>query len=265
MIDFMQNRPDFTAESQMMAIEKRRNKAFESLSSMESPLNTTIVIPVYNETSRLKCLSTKLEELLEVSLLSNGNLKWNLLIADDGSTDHTLDIIKALSEEYNSLFHKNNLLTIELPEDLSLRKKTYPQEVQMGGALYTAFNILKTELDKDDFVVYTDFDSSVPLWEIGNTLPFIFEGGDVVIGSRRHTDSVVVRDKLVQSYGSKFISIWKDLFPELGEITNDTNGAFLMFKQPTLNNIVNWANKTETYSAAFKTGALAECIKQGYK
>ena len=60
---------------------------------MSSPVSYSIVVPVYNEEGNIEILSQKLTEVLQ-----RGNVLYEIIFADDGSTDNSFQIIKRLAQ-----------------------------------------------------------------------------------------------------------------------------------------------------------------------
>ena len=255
---------EIASEELRLAVDRRKNTAFENLKSQDSSVSITVVVPVYNEATRMDRLGTKLQQLRDVEKASRGNVICNIVLVDEGSTDNTVEILHNIKKEVGDEHGEDKITITEIPDELKEYKTRHIKEkkVQMGGALSHGFRFIAENIEAD-FVIYTDFDDSVPMWEIGNALPHINGGVDVLIGSRREKDSAIERHGEVLGNGARFISVWKDLFPELGKVTNDTNGAFLVWKRELLGEIADWADQTKTYSPAFKTGALAQAVKSG--
>ena len=57
--------------------------------------NLSIIIPTYNEEENLRNLTNRIH-----NTLSSQNIKYEIIFVDDNSTDHTRDIIAALSSEF---------------------------------------------------------------------------------------------------------------------------------------------------------------------
>jgi len=116
----------------------------------------SIIIPCYNEENNLK------RGVLEVvfSFLKNVDFKWEVIIANDQSTDNSLKIVKDFVQK-----HQNFRV-------LDLIHGGKPSAV--WGGIQAA---------KYPLVLFTDMDQSTPLKEITKLLPFA-SNYDVVIGSR---------------------------------------------------------------------------------
>jgi glycosyltransferase involved in cell wall biosynthesis len=64
--------------------------------ALAGPPEVTVVIPVYNEESRLPRSIERLVPFLAASF----PWSWEVVIADNGSTDHTLEVARRLSERH---------------------------------------------------------------------------------------------------------------------------------------------------------------------
>lgn len=125
------------------------------------------VIPVLNEESGLAETTATLHQFLSSNL---PNRRWRILIADNGSTDSTLDIAKRLAEEYDGVGYLH----------LDQRGR--------GRALSEAW------LASDaDILAYMDVDLSTELGAISQMVDAVDGGGyDLAIGSRLTTGAQVI-------------------------------------------------------------------------
>ena len=69
-------------------------------------MNFSIVIPLYNENENVNQLNEELSSSL--SKLQNKNHEFEIIYVDDGSTDNTLESLKALKNEIKTIILKNN-------------------------------------------------------------------------------------------------------------------------------------------------------------
>lgn len=128
-------------------------------------MKVSIVLPCYNE-----------EKILEQSILrtleycrSNVTIDWEVVIADNMSTDKTADIGKALAADHDNIFY------------------LYVDQVGKGVAIKRAWQ------DRDaDYYLFMDADLATDLSAIQSALAFAAEN-DLVVGSRYHQDSQVKR------------------------------------------------------------------------
>ncbi len=127
-----------------------------------------VVIPVYNEERDLECSVTTLRQFL----LDNVDYAWRIVVADNASTDRTLDIAKELAGRY--------------PQQVTY---VHLDQKGRGRALRRAW----TESDAD-IVSYMDVDLSTDL----SAFPPLIDGlidseYDVAIGSRLKPGAQVER------------------------------------------------------------------------
>ncbi|HEY9585557.1 MAG TPA: glycosyltransferase [Candidatus Paceibacterota bacterium] len=119
-------------------------------------MNVTLVIPVFNEA---EVILPTLSLLCDVFERESG-LRWSIIVADNGSTDGTGDLVAHLANDRISLLHLD--------------------EKGKGGAVRMAF----TKAD-GDIVAFTDADLSVSPEDIVAAIKFVAsDATDVVVGSR---------------------------------------------------------------------------------
>ncbi len=126
-----------------------------SPSSSDQPL-LTVVIPTYNEKSRI---AGSLERITQ--FLDGRPYQSEVLLVDDGSTDGTPDMAAGYSN------------------------KRVPIQVIRGDHRGKAYTVRKGMLAAaGKYVLFSDADLSTPIDEIEGFLPYFEQGYDVVIGSR---------------------------------------------------------------------------------
>ncbi len=116
----------------------------------------SVVIPVYNEEARIRGTLDRV-----VSFLSEWHHTWEVVVADDGSTDASPAIIA----EFASLY--SNLHILSLPH----RGKGWAVKNGMLCA-------------QGEYRLLCDADLSVPIEQVERLLPPQIEGADIAIGSR---------------------------------------------------------------------------------
>ena len=116
----------------------------------------SVVIPAYNEEERIFPTLKRITEYLATKSAS-----YELLVVDDGSSDATVSIVKAVADKYPAV----RLIRL----DRNLGK---------GGAVKRGVMESVGEM-----VFFTDADLSTPIEEIEKFFP-LFPAYDVVIGSR---------------------------------------------------------------------------------
>ena len=120
-------------------------------------IDYSIVIPAYNEKARIGATLAEVVSCVEAD-------GWNaeVIVVDDGSTDETVDIVKAVAARHPM---------VHLLSNGTNRGKGYSVR---NGMLRAAGGI----------VMFTDADLSAPMQEAHRLFTAIHEGADVAIGSR---------------------------------------------------------------------------------
>jgi dolichyl-phosphate beta-glucosyltransferase len=117
----------------------------------------SIIIPCWNEQKNLE--SGVLDEVH--GFLDAQTFPWEVIIVDDGSTDHSMSLIETFARD------KPNFGVHAIPHGGK------PAAVWAG--------IQKAQ---GDIVLFTDMDQSTPISELSELFPWYEQGFDVVIGSR---------------------------------------------------------------------------------
>jgi glycosyltransferase involved in cell wall biosynthesis len=130
-------------------------------------VNVLVTIPVYNEEKRLrKAIAT-----LILHLESHPEYQYQILIANNGSTDQTADMARCLARTHSSVVVRNF--------DLKGR----------GGALQTVWS-----QSTADIFTYMDADLSTGLEAFPRMIALLASGkADIAIGTRLHPDSNIKR------------------------------------------------------------------------
>ena len=125
------------------------------------PPDVSIVIPVYNESDRI---AASLEELAR--FLETAPFDAEVIIADDGSNDDSLNIVSERAEDFLTL------RVLELPH---------------GGKARAVLAGLAAAVG--DVVGFMDADLATPLPTLAEAVERLSHGADVVIGSREGAGS----------------------------------------------------------------------------
>lgn len=138
-------------------------------------IDLSIIIPCYNEGSKL------IDNIKKINnYMSNTKVRgYEILIVNDGSKDNTFEIGKQIEKEYPNV-----------------RSLGYEVNRGKGGAVREG--ILQS---KGDWVIFMDADLSTDLSAIDKVLQEQ-KKYDVIIGSRRHKDSNLVKP---QNFPRRFI------------------------------------------------------------
>src|SRR3954471_5780416 len=116
----------------------------------------SIVIPAFNEASRIGNSLKKIDEFMR-----NSSLTYEVIVVDDGSTDQTPDIVE-----------QSRMKALRLIRSPRNQGKGFT--VRDGVLAATG-----------EFVLFTDADLSAPIDELPRLLDMATkEGADIVIGSR---------------------------------------------------------------------------------
>lgn len=132
-------------------------------------MEVTLVLPAYNEASRIETAVVKAEEALAGAARS-----FEIIIAEDGSSDGTDEIAERLSREHSFVRHLHS-----------------EERLGRGRALRAAFRA-----SKGSILAYMDVDLSTDVRFLGPLIDCIRAGYDLATGSRMLPDSVVERSRL---------------------------------------------------------------------
>ncbi len=123
---------------------------------MESP-TSSIVLPAYNEAERI---AVTLDKVMRYAEQRGG--RTEVIVVNDGSTDHTADIVREQAGRHPSL---------RLVENPGNRGKGYSVR---SGMLHA----------RGDVLLFSDADLSSPIEEADKLFAAIQAGADIAIGSR---------------------------------------------------------------------------------
>ncbi|MEM4279338.1 MAG: lysylphosphatidylglycerol synthase domain-containing protein [Archaeoglobaceae archaeon] len=129
-------------------------------------MKVSIVLPAYNEAKRLRDAVKRVED----QLIALG-YDYEIVIAEDGSTDGTNEIAKEIAERNPKIKHLHS-----------------DERLGRGRALMNAFRICEGEI-----VVYMDVDLSTDLRHLNELISAIADGYDVATGSRLMKESKAKR------------------------------------------------------------------------
>lgn len=157
----------------------------------------SIVIPCYNEENNLER-----GVLAEVNdFLKTQNCQWEVIIANDQSTDNSLKLAKAFADTHE------NFRVLDLPH---------------GGKPSAVWGGIQAA--RYPLVLFTDMDQSTPINEINKLLPFV-DKYDVIIGSRGKERE---GNNFVRLLGSRVFSALRNILLQTSIV--DTQCGFKMFK-----------------------------------
>lgn len=197
----------------------------------------TIVIPAYNESTRL---GRTLDRILEFAYRE----AWpaEIIVVDDGSTDQTAELVQAYAERNP---------TVRLLSNPGNRGKGYSVR---NGILHA----------NGEFILFTDADLSSPIEEAPKLFRALEDGSDIAIGSRwvrpeLQTQRQSVSRQILGRVFNGFLRVF------LGLKFNDTQCGFKALRQPAakavfpLQKIEGWGFDPEILFLAQKMGfSIAE-------
>jgi glycosyltransferase involved in cell wall biosynthesis len=145
-----------------------------------------ITIPVFNEELDLEKSILTLKKFLDKHL---NDYYWVITIADNASTDKTLDIAKKLAHKYSQV------------------KYVHLNQKGRGRAVKTVW-----QHSSADYLAYMDVDLSSDLNHLPNIINALARGYDIAIGSRNKKESRVYGRSLLRTITSKGYMILIKIF-----------------------------------------------------
>lgn len=232
-------------------------------------LKVAVVFAMWGEQNRLYPKSESNpngEDSLRVKLAqldwatSGTPVEWSLYAVDDGCPHHSGKIAAGLAADHPLGDHVSVLFLADaLPTDAGpLAALASADDSRKGGAII--FGCMKAIADGADVVVYTDADNSVHLGQLGLVLrPFLDDGTRVVLGNRKHPDSVLVKMEGRWGIGIKALRHMQRMVGEaiFSRDIRDTQAALKLYKSSVLAQII--AEPT-VYDFSFDTDWILAAI-----
>lgn len=193
----------------------------------------SVVVPAYNEEKRiipnLRNLQKTLDEI---------GTSYEVVVVNDGSTDKTYDVVKK--------FFRNKK---------NFRVFNYKENHGKGAAIKAGF--FKT---KGDLITFIDADGDLPPEQIQTFLGYLdIQKADVVIGSKRHPDSIV-NYPLKRRILSRGYQLMNRILFNLP--VKDTQSGLKLFRREVLEEVFP---KVLIKRFAFDLEILANAHRKGYK
>lgn len=204
-------------------------------------VEVSMVFPAYNEANRLE---TAVEKTIQA--LSEIASSYEIIIAEDGSTDGTDKIALQLSKKYPNVKHMHS-----------------DERLGRGLALKKAFTISRGEI-----LAFMDVDLATDIKHLKTLIESIREGYDIAIGSRMLPQSKVERE-LTRKIASKMYNLIVRVF--LGSKIWDHQCGFKAFKRDVILKILketcatHWFWDTEILVRASRMGCKIKEIPVEWK
>ncbi len=247
------------------------------LQQIDRDVNIAVVFAMWGEHHRLQAksetnpsgedtLRVKLEQLRWAT--EGTPINWTLYAVDDGDPNNSGTMAAEIAATHPlgqqvSVMHLADAIPDESGPLANLKSV---DDSRKGGAII--YGCMQALEDGADAVIYTDADNSVHLGQIGMLLhPFVEDGYRVVLGNRKHVDSVLVKQEGRWGIGIKLLRHMQRMVGEpifsLG--IRDTQAAFKLYERSIIEQIIS---DPTTYDFSFDTDwilaiiALAEPFKE---
>jgi glycosyltransferase involved in cell wall biosynthesis len=214
----------------------------EEGSNQQRSVQVSVVLPAYNEASTLEAAVTKVMEALEEFAES-----YEVIIAEDGSTDGTDKIAESLSEKYSCVKYRHG-----------------EKRLGRGAALKNAFWKANGKV-----LVYMDVDLATGTGQLESLVRAIEdEGFDFAIGSRMLPESKVERSRTRQIASKSYSFLVRTM---LGSKVKDYQCGFKAFRREPLMRLLDevtarhWFWDTELIVRAFREGYTTKEIPVEWK
>jgi dolichyl-phosphate beta-glucosyltransferase len=204
-----------------------------------SELYLSVVIPAYNEQSRIADTLYAVKDYL-----SHQSYRSEVIVVDDGSADLTTEVVRAIDIVASELKEQEVSIIMENVKNV-------------GKGFSVARGMLAA---RGKFIMFCDADLATPMQEIENFFPYLEQGIEVVIGSRRLTESSVERKSLVRRVASAVFNALVSLLVVRG--IKDTQCGFKAFSRDAAHAI---ARAQKTYRFSFDVEQLFLARKFGYR
>lgn len=206
-------------------------------------------------------LRTKLDQL--DWLLSDTAVRWRLVAIDDGCPDASGDVAEQRAADHPLGDHVEVLRLADVvpATEGPLAGLAHPDDSRKGGAMvYGAQHARRTGADA---MVMTDADTSVDLGQLGLLLAPFAGGAQVVVGDRKHTDSVLRKAEARWGPG---IVVLRHLQRAVGRALfarglRDTQAAFKLYGRDALADILA---APSTFGFSFDSDWLYGVLKGGH-
>ena len=233
-----------------LAIKLAKSKRI--VEGLAEPAHVSVVFSMYKEHERILSsdenpvgedfLRRKISQLRWLADASP-NLSWDLLAVDDGCPEDSGQLARDIlvreelgDGESAAVLFLADAIEQGLPVAAGL--ETTNDSQKGGGIEYGMWHA--SQSDRPGHVIaFTDADLSTHLGQTGLLLgPIVQEGYLAAIGSRRETESVVVKQGGRNTRGKLFIYLWKRLLAPLNYVV-DTQCGFKAFRADVVAQVIH--------------------------
>ncbi len=171
----------------------------------------SVVIPAYNEATVIEPTLHRVVEFLE----ANG-VTWELIVVDDGSVDGTAQVVEQVAKQH-----------------AGVRVCAAPHQGK-GGAVRRG--VMEAQ---GRYVLFMDADYSTPIEEWRQCAPWLRDGYDIVIGSRKMPGATITRHqpRLREWMGKGFTWLTNLL---VGAQVSDITCGFKCFRHEVAKELARW-------------------------
>ncbi|MBF0446624.1 MAG: hypothetical protein HQL67_00315 [Magnetococcales bacterium] len=220
------------------------------LSMVDTKLHISVVFALYKEHTRILTRDQHahgenflMEKIKQMAWLCRGlpNISWDMIVVDDGCpmksgvcAQEILNAHRSAESDLVQVLFLDQAIRQGHPATVAMRST---DESRKGGSitlgLWEAAKGSASNAKDDTIIIFTDADLSTDLGQCGLLVDGILnKNADAAIGSRRETDSVVIKEASRNTRGKLFIYLWKRLLPNLIQLV-DTQCGFKAFRAET--------------------------------
>ncbi|MGR5061387.1 glycosyltransferase [Photobacterium sp. DNB22_13_2] len=240
---------------------------------LKRPLMVGVVFAMWGEHNRLNektSMNPNGEDSLRMKMdqlnwIAQGSVvDWHLYPVDDGCPHDSAGIAENILENNPDKEKVTVLrLTDALPASTGpLKNLASADDSRKGGAIILGCQ--QAMADKADCVMYTDADNSVHLGQLGLLLkPYVSENAKVVLGNRKHPDSILVKQEERWGVGIKTLRHMQRMIGRAIFSNNikDTQAAFKLYDRDVIKDILI---KPSVYDFSFDTDWIFASMKGEY-
>ncbi|MBW3695785.1 glycosyltransferase [Vibrio sp. T187] len=240
-------------------VESKRN-----LLKLKKACDIAVVFAMWGEQNRLRPKSSAnlngedslRAKVRQLNWVTEGTLvNWRLYPVDDGCPNQSADVAREMAATLPD-DQLQNICVLELtqaiPTDIGpLKNLAHADDSRKGGAIILGCE--EALQQGADAVVYTDADNSVHLGQLGLLVtPFVEDNQQVVLGNRKHKDSILVKQEERWGVGIKTLRHMQRMIGAqiFDQGIKDTQAAFKLYGREVLKEILR---KPTVYDFSFDT------------